>query len=138
MHFFFTVQGPEDANRLLSGGEPWPSSDNRANLGPGVYAWAGAGEAGAYRSQLANNGGARRLWILEFELPNETVSGLRQVHLGALSDEEADAWLRRHAALWAFPNEPEEHEFDYVSRPTQFGVEHYFKPAVYPAMTWSE
>jgi hypothetical protein len=138
LRFFFTVQGPEDADRLLSGGEPWPSSDTRANLGPGVYAWADASEATAYEDHLASNVGAKSLRILELEISEETVSGLRQLHLDTLSDEEADAWLRQYAALWAFPSEPEEHGFDYVSRPTQFGVEHYFKPAVYPAMTWSE
>ena len=40
-----------DLARLASGGEPWPTGLQRANLGEGLYAWGTQAYAAAYRSE---------------------------------------------------------------------------------------
>ncbi len=119
---FFTVQGPEDATRLANGGEPWPTADTRAHFGPGVYAWGNESDALAYG---ANKPGAQ---VLRFSVDNDTLAGLRQAHLGSMSDDEATAFMERNSLLWGGDAS---HGLDYISRPTATGTEHYFSSDIF-------
>ncbi|MFG1992112.1 RHS repeat-associated core domain-containing protein [Actinoplanes sp. NPDC048988] len=120
---FHTVQSPEDAARLTTnGGKPFPTEPDRAHFGPGVYSWGSRAEAEAY---AANKPGAS---ILSFSVKNDDLAGLKQAHLGSMSDDEATAFMEQNSLLW---DGDAGHGLDYISRPTARGTEHYFSSKVF-------
>jgi hypothetical protein len=119
---FYTVQGPEDAARLASGGHPFPTAPERAHFGPGVYAWGNEADAAAY---AANKSGAQ---VMKFSIGNDVLAGLKQFHLGGLSDDAATSFMERNSLLWGGDAS---HGLDYISRPTNIGTEHYFSSGIF-------
>ena len=122
---FHTVQGPEDAARLTTnGGQPFPTAENKAHFGPGVYAW---GSRGAAEKYAANKPGAS---ILTFSIKNEDLAGLKQMHLHGMSDDDASAFMEKNSLLWGGSSD---HGLDYISRPVNenLGTEHYFSSNVF-------
>ncbi|MDG4765729.1 polymorphic toxin-type HINT domain-containing protein [Solwaraspora sp. WMMD406] len=119
---FFTVQGADDAARLGSGGHPFPTAPERAHFGPGVYAWGREAEVVAY---AANKPGAQ---IMRFSIDNRALAGLRQAHLGTMSDDAATAFMEQNSLLWGGNAG---HGLDYISRPTARGTEHFFSSGIF-------
>jgi hypothetical protein len=119
---FYTVQGPEDATRLSSGGHPFPTSPERAHFGSGVYAWGNEADAAAY---AANKSGAQ---IMRFAVDNNALAGLRQAHVGSMTDEAATQFMEQNSLLWGGDAS---HGLEYISRPTARGVEHYFSSDIF-------
>lgn len=123
---FYTVQGGEDAARLSSGGDPFPTAPERAHLGPGVYAWGSEAEAAAY---AANKPGAR---IMRFSVENQVLASFKQRHVGEMSDEAAEEFMSMNSLLWG--GSAGHDGLDYISRPTSKGTEHFFSSRVFGAL----
>ncbi|MEV7365473.1 polymorphic toxin-type HINT domain-containing protein [Streptomyces sp. NPDC091299] len=126
---FHTVQGPDDASRLASGGDPFPTEPHRAHFGPGVYAWGSRAEAEAY---AANKPGAK---ILSFSIRTEDLAGLNQGHLGEMGDDEATSFMEQYSLLW---DGDASHGLDYITRPTARGTEHYFSSNIFHLLNFGE
>ena len=126
---FFTVQGPEDARRLLTGKGVWPTAANRAQFGAGVYAWDNSASALAYRTKLEATG-VTNLSILEFKIHNETLSKLRTMDLTKLSDFNQNSWLNRYSSLYGGTTN---HGFQHIIRTTgmEAANEYYFRFSIY-------
>lgn len=123
---FFSVQSEEDAARLAAGGPPWPTGLQRANLGPGLYAWDSPEQAERYRDLLLRHG-AKDLLIVVYAIPDDELARLRTLDLTLLSDEEVYIWIDRHSHYGdALP-----HDEEYVIRHTEIGKEHYFAASVF-------
>ncbi|WP_240676743.1 ricin-type beta-trefoil lectin domain protein [Streptomyces sp. B27] len=125
---FYTVQGAEDAARLNSGGQPFPTEPHRAHFGPGVYSWGSQAEAAAY---AANKPGAQ---IMKFSVRNEDLAGFSQAHLGSMSDDAATEFMGRYSLLW---DGDASHGLSYISRPTARGTEHFFSSEVFHLLRFS-
>jgi hypothetical protein len=123
---FYTVQGPDDATRLRSTGEPWPAEPDRAHLGPGVYAWKYLSEAESYRQSPALRQRPDLLIIL-FGIKNSDLDSFS--HFDVDLAPNPDAWLDRYSALRGGTSD---HGYQYVTRGTQYGTEHYFHKSVFP------
>ncbi|MGW1716720.1 ricin-type beta-trefoil lectin domain protein [Streptomyces sp. NPDC002156] len=119
---FFTVQGADDAARLRSGGDPFPTEPDRAHFGPGVYSWGSRAEAEAY---AANKPGAE---IMRFTIRNKDLAGFAQAHFGNMSDDEATDFMEKYSLLW---DGDASHGLSYISRPTARGTEHFFSSNVF-------
>lgn len=119
---FHTVQGADDAARLNSGGQPFPTEPHRAHFGPGVYSWGSHAEAATY---AANKPGAQ---IMKFSVRNEDLAGFTQAHLGRMSDDAATEFMDRYSLLW---DGDASHGLSYISRPTARGTEHFFSSEVF-------
>lgn len=122
---FHTVQNPVDAARLRGTGEPWPTSPTRAQFGPGVYAWGSRSEAEAYAGALTRHG-ATDLEIVPFNVSNGDLAGFRSVNVDSLADP--DAFMSKYSSLYG---EGLAHEYQYITRGTNFGVEHFFDRSVF-------
>ncbi|MCX4784253.1 RHS repeat domain-containing protein [Streptomyces sp. NBC_01264] len=119
---FYTVQGADDAARLNSGGQPFPTEPDRAHFGPGVYSWGSHAEAVSY---AANKPGAQ---IMKFSVRNKDLAGFPQAHLGGMSDDAATEFMGRYSLLW---DGDASHGLSYISRPTARGTEHFFSSDVF-------
>jgi hypothetical protein len=96
------VQGIRDAERLANGGEPWPSSFTRAQIGQGLYAWDNIEIALAYLKKQRERVHARgedpddiSIYILKInqaDLDNFSIHDMTQ-----LSDEEVNIWMETHS-----------------------------------------
>lgn len=125
---FYTVQSEADERRLRSDGTPWPTEDQRAHLGEGVYSWDKRRHAEEYRQRLRRKTGGLR--IIAFRISKRVLQSLPQIDLNALGDPGADAWFRRYSRL-SNENAPP-HGFSYVRRGTgNFGDEHFFAKTVF-------
>ena len=124
---FYSVQSPADASRLAAGGEPWPTSMQRANLGPGFYAWAAQQEAERYQAVLENVHGLSALRIVIYEVPEEKIATMKKMDLTLLTDSQANAWMERHSQYGL----AEPHGYEYVLRASDKGREHYFAATVF-------
>lgn len=121
MRTFYSVQSEADAARLASGGAPWPTGLQRANLGEGLYAWGTRAEAEAY---AAGKEGAR---ILEFNMSNAEYSGLKSLDMRLMSDDAATAWLEQYSQY----GQGLPHGFEHIIRQTGAGTEYYFSPTAF-------
>ncbi|WP_412543058.1 RHS repeat-associated core domain-containing protein [Longispora sp. K20-0274] len=120
---FYTVQGPDDAARLGSGGHPFPTEPHRAHFGPGVYAWGNEADALGY---AANKPGAL---IMRISIDNKVLAGFKQISLVGKSDEFATSFMEANSLLWGGNAS---HGLDYISRPVSGQrVEHYFSSKVF-------
>jgi hypothetical protein len=126
MATFYSVQSTKDVARLAAGGSPWPTGLQRANLGPGLYAWESIEIAARYRAVLERHG-ASDLRILHYELAENDLGQMKKLDLTALTDSEVNAWMERYSHY----GDAEPHEWDYVARQTEIGVEHYFAARVF-------
>lgn len=115
---FFSVQREADAARLASGGTPWPTGLQRANLGEGLYTWGTRAEAEAYAAGKAN------AQILEFRMSSADYSRLKSLDMRLLGDESATSWLMKHSQY----GEGLPHGFEHIIRQTGAGAEYYFSP----------
>lgn len=122
---FHTVQSGADEARLLSGGTPWPSSPNRAHLGEGVYAWGSRAEADADLQHLSSRG-VCDLRVCSFDVSNADLAGMRHLDVDSLSNPSG--FMQKFSALWG--GTPS-HGYDYVTRGTNFGTEHFFSSKVF-------
>jgi hypothetical protein len=122
---FYTVQSKEDAARLRGSGEPWPEEADRAHLGAGVYAWKYLEEAKNYLNSPALSE-VDDLEILMFGIKNTELNAFSRFDVD--SDQDPDAWLDRYSLLRG--GNPD-HGYEYVTRGTQIGVEHYFSKSVF-------
>jgi hypothetical protein len=123
---FYSVQTAADAARLRAGGEPWPTGLQRANLGPGFYAWDNAEDAERYR-QLLEGRGVAGLVLVVYEIAEDRLNALRTLDLTRLSDAEVDAWM----AQYSHYGDAQPHDWQRVIRNTDKGTEHYFAPAAF-------
>src|SRR5262249_14647799 len=121
--------GPDDASRLTSGGDPFPTEPHRAHFGPGVYSWGSRAEAEAY---AANKPGTQ---ILSFSIRNDDLAGLSQGHLGEMTDDEATSFMEQYSLLW---DGDASHGLDYITRPTARGTEHYFSSNIFHLLHFGE
>ena len=126
---FHTVQGPADASRLKSGGDPFPTEPHRAHFGPGVYSWGSREEAEAY---AANKPGTQ---ILSFSIGNDDLAGLSQAHLGGMTDDDATSFMEQYSLLW---DGDASHGLDYITRPTARGTENYFSSNIFHLLNFGE
>ena len=111
---------------VLAGGSPWPLGLRRANLGPGYYAWASLEEAERYRDLLQRHG-ITGLLIVAYAITDEDLKTLKQLDLTRRSDEEVNAWMEKHSHY----GDAEPHDWEYVIRGTDIGIEHYFAAGVF-------
>ena len=126
---FFSVQSEHDARRLHAGGETWPTGLERANLGPGFYAWDNEANAEAYlklRSQREWAADAK-LRIVRATISESDYQSLRMLDLRTWSDEDVDAWME----LYSLYGEGRPHGYDHVIRGAGLGDEFYFSPDVF-------
>ncbi len=123
---FYSVQTPADAARLAAGGIPWPTGLQRANLGPGFYAWASLTEAEHYREVLERHG-ATDLRIVIYEAADETLATIKTLDLTRLSDDDVNAWMERYSQYGS----AEAHEWEHIVRGTDKGTEYYFAASIF-------
>jgi RHS repeat-associated protein len=122
---FHTVQGAEDAARLRAGGTPWPTGASRSSLGQGVYSFGSRVEAEGYAAHLAGRG-ASDLQVMSFTVASRDLASFRSLDIDSLADPEA--FLSKYSQLWGgTPN----HGYEYLTRGTQFGTEHFFDSSVF-------
>jgi hypothetical protein len=122
---FHTVQGAEDAARLRAGGSPWPTGASRSSLGQGVYSFGSRAEAESYATHLAGRG-ASDLEVMSFNVSGSDLASFKSLNIDSLADPEA--FLSKYSELWGgTPN----HGFEYLTRGTQFGTEHFFDSSVF-------
>jgi hypothetical protein len=114
----YSVQSEADAARLASGGAPWPTGLQRANLGEGLYAWGNQADAAAY---AANKPGTV---IMQFNMSASDYSSLNKLDMRTMSDEAATEWLNTYSQYGA----GQAHGFDQIIRTTGAGTEYYFSP----------
>lgn len=119
------MQGPNSAARLRAGGEPWPTTDSRAALGPGVYSFDSPASAEAYANVLASHGRAN-LEIMPFNVSESGLASMRSINIDNLPNPED--FLSKYSQLWGgIPN----HGYDWIMRGTQFGTENFFSKSVF-------
>ena len=119
---FYTVQTPADAQRLRSGGEPWPNGMSRANMGEGLYSWGTAEEAAQYAARMRAKG--VDVETVKLQMTKEAFNKLNGIDLTKMSDMDVDEWMERFSQY----GEGNPHGKDYVARGTGMGTEHYFSP----------
>ena len=121
---FYTVQDPTDSLRLLTTGAPWPNEANRSALGTGVYSWGNKGDALRYLDlmKLRNP----EVQILNFRVSTHNLANFRQLNVAELPNPSL--WMNQNSKLWGgVPN----HNLQYLTRPTEIGVEHFFHDSTY-------
>jgi RHS repeat-associated protein len=123
---FFSVQGLADATRLRSGGAPWPTGLERANMGQGFYSWASETEALNYKALLERHG-RNGLEIVKFDIDDASLASLKRLDLRTMSDDAVDAWMEEFSHY----GKAKPHSFEYVIRRTNIGNEHYFSKEVF-------
>jgi hypothetical protein len=123
---FYSVQSAVDAARLAAGGEPWPTGLRRANLGPGLYAWAARDLVEEYLRLLSERGVAG-LRIVVYEIDDVELALLDRIDLTRLSDDEATAWMDEYSHY----GQARPHGKQYVIRNTDMGTEHYFAASIF-------
>ncbi|MEP7289912.1 MAG: hypothetical protein ABI947_29555 [Chloroflexota bacterium] len=124
------MQDPEDAARLRSTGEPWPTAPDRAHLGTGVYAWDNIESAKAYWA-LKTTRGITGLEIVSFEVDSEALANLNQINVDSLADP--DAFLDRYSSL---RNATPDHGYEYIIRGTQLGNENFFASSIFHLLSF--
>jgi len=119
---FFSVQDASDAARLRSGGEPWPTEPHRTAWGEGVYAFDNSASANRYMEQLLARRPDLALEVVRFSVPKVSLGRMRSLDLDSLPQTEIDAFMDQHyiASL------PSTHGYEYLTRGTQYGQEHFF------------
>ncbi|WP_164929139.1 YdhR family protein [Gloeobacter violaceus] len=105
-------------------GEPWPSERDRAQFGPGVYAWASRAEAERYLALRKRR--FPDLEVIEFQINEAELSKLKFVNVDEQPDP--DAWMNQYSRMFGGNPDP---TLEYVQRGTDFGVEHYFAASVF-------
>lgn len=124
---FFTVQGAEDAARLLKGGAPWPTNAIRGQWGPGVYAWGSKAEANAYMEALAGYE-ITGLQVVELRIKRSQLNALSRFE-SVPGTQAAEHFSTIHSRLYG---QGAPHGFQYIKAPTgNFQFEHYFSPDVF-------
>ena len=68
-----------------------------------------------------------------FSIENAELASMRQAHVGRMLDSEAQAFVDKYSSLYG---EGEDHNLQYISRPTARGVEHYFAASVFDSLRW--
>jgi len=122
---FFTVQGADDATRLLNSGAPWPTAAYRAHLGEGVYAWSSRSEALAYKA-IKEARGATNLEVLSFKMSR--YHRLKTLDLRTISTEVSDDFINTHSRLFG---RGLKHDFQHIIRQTNLGDEYFFSNEVF-------
>ena len=137
---FYAVVSQRTACRLKAGGtiaDPngetftWPTSPERAHIGPGFYAWDNINSALAYRNRLIESGRSG-LKIVEVQFSENSLNKMRQLNVDKLGETGANDWLDKHSQL--FTNDPckvTPTDYDYIIRGTQFGNENFFTPEMF-------
>jgi hypothetical protein len=124
---FYSVQNPQDVERLLAGGEPWPSGLRRANIGQGLYAWATRVQANRYLQRLDPDS-ELRLRIMTHRVLKSEIQRFFTLDMRNWDDDAIDAWMNLHSHY----GRGVPHNYQYVIRVTgNFGAEHLFTPAVF-------
>ena len=123
---FFSAQNAQHAARLRTGGAPWPSGLERANMGEGFYSWASSAEAENYKALLERHG-ANDLEVVKFTIDDSTLESLNTKDLRKLADADVDEWMEEFSHYGS----ANPHGFDYVVRKTNLGDEHYFSPKAF-------
>lgn len=125
---FYTVQSPEDALRLATGGAPWPTAPHRAHFGPGLYAWDNPLSAAVYLGKLQPRS-ETPLSIVTVTIDRATLSTFNKKDLRGSDD--AEAFVDRHSHLFG---QGEPHPYDWIIRPVDksLGHENYFTDEVFP------
>jgi hypothetical protein len=129
---FYTVQGPEDALRLRTTGQPWPGLDpltrqsqlHRAAMGPGIYSWGNFDDATryyVYKSDVVPD-----LEIMRFSVSNNQLNRFNTLDLTALGDDAANAWMDPYYMTGVYDD-----RYQYIIRGTGMGTEHYFHYSVF-------
>jgi hypothetical protein len=124
---FYSVQSQSDAARLRAGGDPWPTEWQRANLGPGFYAWDNPTDAENYRQVLEQHG-ISELTIVVYEIDDKELAALRTLDLTRLTDAEVNAWMDQYSHY----GKAEPHDWERIIRNTDKATEHYFAPVSFP------
>jgi hypothetical protein len=120
--YFYTVQGPADAQRLRSGGDPFPTDADRAHFGPGVYAWGNYSDAADYSK------GKDGVEIMRFSIGASALAQMKQAHFREMSDDAATEFMERYSLLWGGNAQ---HNYEYISRPGRSATEHYFAASIF-------
>ncbi|WP_420552113.1 DUF6443 domain-containing protein [Tenacibaculum aiptasiae] len=118
--YFYTVQGADDAVRLLGDGLPWPNSPTSAHFGEGLYSWGSKSAAELYKSRLGSFG-IEGLQVMRFRVSG--YSRLKTLNLTKFSDEAANAWLSKHSSLFG---DGASHSFQHIIRGTGMGNNEYY------------
>jgi len=118
---FYTVQGVDDATRLLNGGSPFPVGANKSFVGQGVYSFGSKADALTYKSMLEGYG-YTDLRIMTFKVAN--YQKLKVFDMRGMGDDAANAWLETHA--W-----PNNHSYDHIIRPAGNFDEYYFSKSIF-------
>ncbi|MFE8949040.1 hypothetical protein [Streptomyces sp. NPDC007856] len=66
--------------------------------------------------------------IMPFRVSESDLAAMNQAHVGTMSDTEMDEFIDRHSIMYG---RGEPHDYDYISRPTNMGTEHYFHSRVF-------
>src|SRR6266480_2253290 len=120
---FYTVQSAADIERLLHGGEPWPTDLDRANLGEGLYAWSRKSEAHIYRRCLTRDRPELHLFVVPVRISIADLETLSTLDLTKLPDDAVNRWLEQYTQY----GEAKPHRYDYFVRGVGIGgEEHYF------------
>ena len=123
---FYTVQGADDATRLLNSGAPWPTAAHRAHLGEGIYAWGSRTEAFAYKA-LKEGRGITNLEVMSFRVSR--YHRLKTFDMTKAGTNFADDFMNTHSKLFG---EGLKHDFQHVIRPTgNGGTEFFFSKDVF-------
>jgi RHS repeat-associated protein len=121
---FYTVQSSDDAARLMEGGNPWPTTDTRAALGEGIYAWGSKKDALAYLQRIKSRVPDAK--IIKFSIPKHELSKLKNINIDSLANPEV--WMSKYSRLWG--GTPS-HGYQYIIRGTAMGQEHYFHFSIF-------
>jgi hypothetical protein len=68
---------------------------------------------------------------MKFSVDNDMLAGLKQAHLGGMSDDAATSFMERFSLLW---DGDASHGLYYISRPTARGTEHYFSSGIFDVL----
>jgi hypothetical protein len=130
---FYSVQSQGDAQRLRTGGYPWPEGHTSAFIGLGLYTWGNLESAKLYlemKQSRLNLNDPSIIDIYTFEINQKDLLSLSKLDIRQLSEENANTWYSlysRSPGTTAL-----EHGYDYVVRTTgNFGEEHYFSFKVF-------
>ncbi|MBI1925433.1 hypothetical protein HYR99_14425 [Candidatus Poribacteria bacterium] len=123
----YSAQSQEDAERLLAGGEPWPTGLRRANIGQGLYVWESYAQVTSYLRQL-DPSGRLGLRVMIHRVLKSHLRRFRTLDLRNWSDEAVDGWMN----LYSHYGQALPHNYQHVIRVTgNFGVEHLFTPEAF-------
>jgi hypothetical protein len=89
---------------------------------------AGLASAERYAALLARREGMPPLEIMRFRVSADDLAGMRQADVGSMSGDAATDFMNSYSLLWdGVPN----HGYEYISRPTNMGSEHFFDASVF-------